>query len=70
MGERPGWVSQKASPATPFTRRVWLRPLRPIAPGISNIHQGGTPPVEAAAVIVDLAKRMLEQKASGINMTR
>ncbi|EBS1689045.1 ethanolamine ammonia lyase small subunit, partial [Salmonella enterica subsp. enterica serovar Kottbus] len=26
--------------------------------------------VEAAAVIVDLAKRMLEQKASGINMTR
>ncbi|XNM59652.1 ethanolamine ammonia-lyase light chain EutC [Escherichia coli] len=34
-----------------------------------NIHQGGTPPVEAAAVIVDLAKRMLEQKASGINMT-
>ncbi|MDI5424789.1 ethanolamine ammonia-lyase light chain EutC, partial [Salmonella enterica subsp. enterica serovar Kentucky] len=38
--------------------------------GRSNIHQGGTPPVEAAAVIVDLAKRMLEQKASGINMTR
>ncbi|RRE57376.1 ethanolamine ammonia-lyase subunit EutC [Klebsiella pneumoniae] len=37
---------------------------------ISNIHQGGTPPVEAAAVIVDLAKRMLEQKASGINMSR
>ncbi|RFC88546.1 ethanolamine ammonia-lyase light chain EutC, partial [Klebsiella pneumoniae] len=36
---------------------------------ISNIHQGGTPPVEAAAVIVDLAKRMLEQKASGINMS-
>ncbi|RBZ29706.1 ethanolamine ammonia-lyase light chain, partial [Klebsiella pneumoniae] len=28
------------------------------------------PPVEAAAVIVDLAKRMLEQKASGINMSR
>ncbi|MDM6732504.1 ethanolamine ammonia-lyase light chain, partial [Citrobacter braakii] len=26
--------------------------------------------VEAAAVIVDLAKRMLEQKASGINMSR
>lgn len=37
---------------------------------ISNIHRGGTPPAEAAAVIVDLAKRMLEQKASGINMTR
>lgn len=31
---------------------------------------GRHPPVEAAAVIVDLAKRMLEQKASGINMSR
>lgn len=37
---------------------------------ISNIHRGGTPPVEAAAVIVDLVKRMLQQKASGINMTK
>ncbi|WP_310666022.1 ethanolamine ammonia-lyase light chain EutC, partial [Klebsiella pneumoniae] len=37
---------------------------------ISNIPRGGPPPVEAAAVIVDLAKRMLEQKASGINMSR
>ena len=27
-----GWGSQKASPATPFTRRVWRPPLRPIAP--------------------------------------
>ncbi|MBW0676903.1 ethanolamine ammonia lyase small subunit, partial [Escherichia coli] len=35
-----------------------------------KLLRDGTPPVEAAAVIVDLAKRMLEQKASGINMTR
>lgn len=68
VGERRGWGSQ-ASPATPFTRRVWQPPLRPIAP-VSLTFTGGTPPVEAAAVIVDLAKRMLEQKASGINMTR
>ncbi|WP_310983544.1 ethanolamine ammonia-lyase light chain EutC, partial [Klebsiella pneumoniae] len=39
-------------------------------PCISNTPRGGPPPVEAAAVIVDLAKRMLEQKASGINMSR
>ncbi len=37
---------------------------------ISNIHRAGTPPVEAAAVIVDLVKRMLEKKASGINLLR
>lgn len=37
---------------------------------ISNIHRGGIPPVEASAVIVDLVKKMLAQKASGINMTR
>lgn len=28
---------------------------------VSNIHAGGTPPVEAAAVIVDLAKKMLQE---------
>lgn len=35
---------------------------------ISNIHKAGTPPVEAAAVIVDLVKKMLDKKASGINL--
>lgn len=35
---------------------------------ISNIHKAGTPPVEAAAVIVDLVKKMLDNKASGINL--
>lgn len=34
---------------------------------ISNIHAGGTPPVEAAAVIVDLAKKFLRD---GANPTR
>ena len=37
---------------------------------ISNIHKGGTPPIEAAAVIVDLTRKMLEQKASGLNLKR
>ena len=58
VGERPG-LGQSESLSCYADRTC-----------ISNIHQGGTPPVEAAAVIVDLAKRMLEQKASGINMTR
>ncbi len=37
---------------------------------ISNIHRAGTPPVEAAAVIVDLAKKMLQHKASGIRLNQ
>jgi ethanolamine ammonia-lyase small subunit len=37
---------------------------------ISNIHAGGTPPVEAAAVIMDMTRTMLEKKASGIGLNR
>ncbi len=37
---------------------------------ISNIHAGGTPPVEAAAVIVDLASQMLKYQASGIELNK
>lgn len=37
---------------------------------IFNIYQGGTSSVEVVVVIVDLAKRMLEQKVFGINMIR
>ncbi|MCG8472910.1 MAG: ethanolamine ammonia-lyase subunit EutC [Desulfobacterales bacterium] len=35
---------------------------------ISNIHKGGTPAVEAGAQIADIVKKMLEQKASGIDL--
>jgi ethanolamine ammonia-lyase small subunit len=35
---------------------------------VSNIHAGGTPPVEAGAHIADLIKDMLDKKASGIDL--
>jgi len=35
---------------------------------ISNIHKGGTPAVEAGAQIADIVKKMLGQKASGIDL--
>lgn len=69
IGERPGlgqseslscYCVYKPSPETVESDRMV----------ISNIHSGGTPPVEAAAVIVDLTKKMLEQKASGLNLKR
>ena len=37
---------------------------------VSNIHNGGTPPVEAGAHIATLMKRILGEKASGINMKK
>ncbi|WP_440771986.1 ethanolamine ammonia-lyase subunit EutC [Natronorubrum sp. DTA28] len=35
---------------------------------ISNIHDGGLPPVEAGAELVDLVAEMLEREASGIDL--
>ncbi|HGO5394532.1 TPA: ethanolamine ammonia-lyase subunit EutC [Klebsiella michiganensis] len=70
VGERPGLgQSESLSCYAVYSPRV-ATTVEADRTCISNIHQGGTPPVEAAAVIVDLAKHMLEQKASGINMTR
>ncbi|QFU84309.1 ethanolamine ammonia-lyase subunit EutC [Natronorubrum aibiense] len=35
---------------------------------ISNIHDGGLPPIEAGAELVDLIAEMLEKEASGIDL--
>jgi ethanolamine ammonia-lyase small subunit len=35
---------------------------------VSNIHKGGTPPVEAGAHIAEIIKLMLEKKASGVDL--
>ncbi|MDF7679222.1 ethanolamine ammonia-lyase subunit EutC [Enterobacteriaceae bacterium ESL0689] len=70
VGERPGLgQSESLSCYAVYSPQV-ATTVEADRTCISNIHRGGTPPVEAAGVIVDLAKRMLEQKASGINMTR
>ncbi len=47
---------------------VGFRPGRGRAAGFRGT--GGTPPVEAAAVIVDLVRDMLHWKASGIRLNR
>jgi ethanolamine ammonia-lyase small subunit len=36
---------------------------------ISNIHSGGLPPVEAGAKIADMLAEMVEQEASGLDLT-
>jgi len=67
IGERPGlitaesmsaYIAYKAEPNMPESRRTVL----------SNIHSGGTPPVEAGAHIAEIIKIMLERKCSGVDL--
>lgn len=69
IGERPGlataesmscYMAYNASVGMPEARRTV----------ISNIHRGGTPAVEAGAHIADVVKKMLEQKASGLELKK
>ncbi|QQS16597.1 MAG: ethanolamine ammonia-lyase subunit EutC [Neisseriales bacterium] len=69
VGERPG-LGQSESLSCYMIYQPTVNTVEADRTCISNIHQGGTPPVEAAAVIVDLAKLMLEKKASGIALNR
>jgi ethanolamine ammonia-lyase small subunit len=67
IGERPGlltaesmsaYMAYKATANMPEARRNV----------VSNIHKGGTPAVEAGSYISDLIKKMLDQKASGLEL--
>ncbi|MGR5062217.1 ethanolamine ammonia-lyase subunit EutC [Photobacterium sp. DNB22_13_2] len=69
IGERPG-LGQSESLSCYAIYKPTDKTVESDRTVISNIHAGGTPPVEAAAVIVDLVKTMLAQKASGINLKR
>ena len=69
IGERPG-LGQSESLSCYAIYRPTSETIESDRTVISNIHQGGTPPVEAAAVIVDLVKAMLAQKISGIKLER
>lgn len=69
IGERPGlataesmsaYISYRAAPGMPESRRTV----------VSNIHKNGIPAVEAGAYIVDVIARILEQKASGVELNR
>ena len=69
VGERPG-LGQSESLSCYMVYRPTADTVEADRTCISNIHHGGTPPVEAAAVIVDMTKTMLEKKASGIALNR
>lgn len=67
VGERPGLVTAESMSAY-----ITYKPKHGIAEAkrtvISNIHKGGTTPVEAGAHAAELIKKMLDKKASGIDL--
>ncbi len=69
IGERPG-LGQSESLSCYMVYGPTKATVEAERTCLSNIHRGGTPPVEAAGVIVDLAKKMLTQKVSGIALAQ
>ena len=69
IGERPG-LGQSESMSCYAVYRPTSTTVESQRTVISNIHRGGLPPVEAAAVIVELALDMLKYQASGIELNR
>ncbi|CAH0990433.1 Ethanolamine ammonia-lyase light chain [Sinobacterium norvegicum] len=68
IGERPGLGQSESLSCYAIYRPNTTTTVESDRTVISNIHAGGTPPVEAAAVIVELAREMLAKKASGIGL--
>jgi len=69
IGERPGLVT-----ANSMSAYIIYKPnentLEADRTVFSNIHSGGTPPAEAGAHLVDVIKKILVAKASGVKFTQ
>lgn len=67
IGERPGLVS-----ANSMSAYMCYRPRKGMVESertvLSNIHVGGTSPIEAGAHIGTILSKMIEQKASGVRL--
>lgn len=67
VGERPGLVTAESMSAyIAYKPKHGLEEAKRTV--ISNIHKGGTTPVEAGAHTAELIKKMLDKKASGIDL--
>ena len=67
IGERPGLVTAGSMSAY-FAYKPTIGMPESRRTVISNIHRGGTPPVEAGAHLVDIIKKSLDSKASGLDL--
>lgn len=69
IGERPGLVTAESMSAyMVYNPRKGLPEAERTV--LSNIHKGGTPTVEAGAHLATIMKRILDEKASGINLKK
>lgn len=67
IGERPGLVTAESMSAyITYKPKIGISESKRTV--ISNIHKGGTTPVEAGAHTAELIKKMLDKKASGIDL--
>lgn len=67
IGERPGLgTAESMSAYIAYNPRLGM--IESERTVLSNIHKGGTPAVEAGAHIATLVKRILDAKASGVNL--
>lgn len=69
IGERPG-LGQSESMSCYAVYQPTTATVEAERTCISNIHRSGTPPVEAAAVIAELAQNMIRYQASGIALNQ
>jgi len=69
IGERPGLATSKSLSAY-FIYKPGAESVESDRTVISNIHQGGMPPVEAGAYLSDIIADMLKRKASGVKYTK
>lgn len=69
VGERPGLGTAESMSAY-LIYKPTEKTVEADRSMISNIHRGGTPPIEAGAQLVDLVKQMLEKKSSGIALNK
>lgn len=69
IGERPGLGQSESMSSYMVYKPTITNTVESDRTVISNIHRQGTPPVEASAVIVDIVKKMLANKASGIKLS-
>lgn len=67
LGERPGLVTNE-SLSCYMTYKGHPGIAESARTVVSNIYKAGTPPAEAGAYIADIAKKMIDSKASGLDL--
>ncbi|MEK5443459.1 ethanolamine ammonia-lyase subunit EutC [Fredinandcohnia sp. FSL W7-1320] len=69
IGERPGLATSKSISAY-LIYRPTENTVEADRTVISNIHEGGIPPVEAGAYLADIIEKVLKHKVSGVKLTQ